>query len=254
MILTIAARELRSLFLSPLAWSIMGVVQFVLALLFLFALQDFLVTHQARLHMYAMPLGVTDFVVVPLYNSASIVLMMVVPLITMRVISEERRSRSLALLFSAPISMTEIVLGKYLGVAAFFVILTLIYSLMPISLLLAGSLDFGLFASILLGALLMVFAFAAIGVFMSSLTNQPTIAAISTFGALLLLWIINMAGSTSGGEDSHFNVLSYLSMLSHYESFARGIINSTDVVYFLLVIVTFMVLSIRRLDSDRLQR
>lgn len=253
MIFHIAARELRSLFLSPLAWSIMGVVQCILSLLFLFALQDFLTIHQARLHMYSMPLGVTDFAVVPLYNSASIVLMLVVPLITMRSISEERRSRSLALLFSAPLSMTEIVLGKYLGVVAFFVIMTLIYSLMPISLLLAGSIDFGLFAAILIGALLMVSAFAAIGVFMSSLTAQPTIAAISTFGALLMLWIINMAGNTPS-EDGHFNVLSYLSMLSHYESFARGIMNTTDIIYYLLVIVTFMVLSIRRLDGDRLQR
>lgn len=254
MIFTLAARELRSLFLSPLAWSIIAVVQVILSMLFLLALQDFLVTQQPRLHMYSLPLGVTDFVVVPLYNSASIVLMLVVPLITMRVISEERRSRSLALLFSAPLSMTEIVIGKYLGVVAFFFIMTFIYSLMPISLLLAGSIDLGLFFSILLGALLMVCAFAAIGVFMSSLTNQPTIAAISTFGALLLLWIINMAGNNPGGGDGHFNLLSYLSMLTHYESFSRGIVNTTDVAYYLLVIITFMVLSVRRLDGDRWQR
>lgn len=253
MIFHLAARELRSLFLSPLAWSIIGVVQFILSLLFLFALQDFLMTHQARLHMYAMPLGVTDFVVVPLYSSASIVLMLVVPLITMRVISDERRNRSLTLLFSAPLSMTEIVMGKYLGVLAFLVIMTLIYSLMPLSLLFAGSIDFGLFFSLLLGAILMVAAFAAIGVFMSSLTAQPTIAAISTFGVLLLLWIINMAGNSPGSEGV-FNLLSYLSMLTHYESFSRGIVNSTDVLYFVIVIVTFMVLSIRRLDGDRLQR
>jgi len=253
MIFHLAARELRSLFLSPLAWSIIGVVQIVLSLLFLFTLQDFLMTQQARLHMYAMPLGVTDFVVVPLYSSASIVLMLVVPLITMRVISDERRNRSLTLLFSAPLSMTEIVVGKYLGILAFLIIMTLIYSLMPLSLLFAGSIDFGLFFSLLLGAILMVAAFTAIGVFMSSLTAQPTIAAISTFGALLLLWIINMAGNSPGGEGS-FNILSYLSMLTHYESFSRGLVNSTDVMYFVLVIFTFIVLSIRRLDGDRLQR
>lgn len=253
MIFHIAARELRTLFLSPLAWSVIGVVQFILSLLFLFALQDFLMTHQARLHMYAMPLGVTDFVVAPLYSSASIILMLVVPLITMRVISDERRNRSLTLLFSAPLSMTEIVVGKYLGVLAFLIIMTLIYSLMPLSLLFAGSIDFGLFFSLLLGAILMVAAFAAIGVFMSSLTAQPTIAAISTFGVLLLLWIINMAGNSPGSEGA-FNLLSYLSMLTHYESFSRGIVNSTDVLYFVIVIVTFMVLSIRRLDGDRLQR
>lgn len=252
MIFTIAARELRSLFLSPLAWAIIGVVQFILAWLFAASLQDFIINQQPRLHLYAIPVGVTDFVVVPTYHAAAFIMMFTIPLITMRIISEEKRSHSLALLFSAPLSMTEIVLGKYLGVVAFLGVMTLIYTLMPLSILLAGHLDWGLFASAMLGSFLMVAACAAIGVFMSSLTAQPTIAAMSTFGAILLLWILYMAGGNSNSET--FNVLSYLSILDHLQAFERGIFSTSDFIYYVLVITIFIVLSIRRLDSDRLQR
>ena len=252
MIFHIALRELRSLFLSPLAWAIIGIVQFILAWLFAASFQDFLINQQPRLHLYSIPVGVTDFVVVPMYHAAAFVMMFTIPLITMRIISEEKRSNSIALLFSAPLSMTEIVLGKYLGVVAFLAIMTAIYTLMPLSLLFAGSIDWGLFASAMLGSFMMVAACAAIGVFMSSLTAQPTIAAISTFGAILLLWILYMAGGNSGAET--FTLMSYLSMLNHLQAFERGIFNTSDFIYYLLVITIFVVLSIRRLDGDRLQR
>jgi len=101
MIFTLAQRELRTLFLSPLAWSILAVVQFILAYLFLSQLNEFL-TLQPQLKVIEGAPGVTDLVVVPVYGSAAFILMMVVPLLTMRVISEERRSRSLPLLLSAP--------------------------------------------------------------------------------------------------------------------------------------------------------
>lgn len=252
MIFTIAARELRSLFLSPLAWTIIAVVHFILAWLFAVGLQDFLINQQQRLHLYSMPLGVTDFVVVPTYHAAAFIMMFTIPLITMRVISEEKRSNSLALLFSAPLSMTEIVIGKYLGVIGFLGITMLVFTIMPLSLLFAGSLDWGLFASAFLGTFLMVSACAAIGVFMSSLTKQPTIAAMSTFGAILLLWILYMAGSNAGTET--FNFFAYISMLEHLQQFERGIFSTSDFVYYLLVITIFIVASIRRLDGDRLQR
>ena len=248
----IAARELRSLFLSPLAWAILGVVQFILAWLFAINLQDFLISQQPRLHLYSIPVGVTDFVVVPLYHGAAFIMMFTIPLITMRIISEEKRSNSIALLYSAPLSMTEIVLGKYLGIIAFLAIMTCIYSLMPLSLIFAGSIDWGLLASASLGTFLMVSACAAIGLFMSSLTKQPTIAAMSTFGTILLLWILYMAGANSANDG--INVIAYLSILDHLSAFERGIFDTSDFVYYLIVITLFLVLSIRRLDGDRLQR
>jgi len=249
MIATLAARELRSLFLSPLAWTILAVVQFILAWLFLGQL-DVYISYQARIAMMENPPGATEVIVAPLFSSATIILLLVIPLLTMRLVSEERRSRTLPLLFSAPVSMTEIVLGKYVGILGFLVIMLGLITLMPLSLLTLGTLDFGLLASNLIGMVLMLAACAAAGLFMSTLTAQPTGAAISTFGLLLLLWIIQMSGQ-SAAEGS--TVFAYLSLQRHYEALLRGLFNSSDILYYLLFIATFLVLSIRRLDADRLQ-
>jgi ABC-2 type transport system permease protein len=193
--------------------------------------------------------GVSDIVVAPLLGDAAVVLLLITPLVTMRTLSEERRSRTLTLLLSAPVSMTEIILGKYLGVLAFLLILIGMLALMPLSLLAGTDLDLGKLAAGLLGLILVVAAFAAIGLFMSSLTEQPTVAAVTTFGLLLLLWILDWAGNSS--LDSS-NLLGYLSMLRHYEPLLKGLFTSTDVSYYLLVTTLFLGFSIRRLDATRL--
>jgi ABC-2 type transport system permease protein len=248
MIFTIAARELRSLFLSPLAWAVLAVVQFILAYLYLSQIDAYLVW-QPRLAAIEGAPGVSDIIIAPLLADAAIVLLLVTPLMTMRVLSEERRNSTLSLLFSAPVSMTEIIIGKYLGVLSFFLILLGLLALMPLALLAGTDLDLGKLATGLLGLALLLAAFTAIGLFMSALTEQPTIAAISTFGLLLLLWIIDWAGSSDGQTSGLF---AYLSMLRHYQTLLKGLFHSTDVIYYLLVIFLFLGLSIRRLDADRL--
>jgi ABC-2 type transport system permease protein len=248
MIFTIAARELRSLFLSPLAWAVLAVVQFILAYLYLSQVDAYLVW-QPRLAAIEGAPGVSDIIIAPLLADAAIVLLLVTPLITMRVLSEERRNCTLSLLFSAPVSMTEIIIGKYLGVLAFFLILLGLLALMPLALLAGTDIDLGKLATGLLGLALLLAAFTAIGLFMSALTEQPTIAAISTFGLLLLLWIIDWAGSSDGQTSGLF---AYLSMLRHYQTLLKGLFHSTDVIYYLLIIFLFLGLSIRRLDADRL--
>jgi ABC-2 type transport system permease protein len=251
MVLTLAQRELRSLFLSPLAWAILAIVQFILAYLFLSQLQEFLLI-QSKLAAVENAPGVTELVIVPLYGSAAFIMMLVTPLLTMRLISEERRNRSLALLISAPISMTEIILGKYIGMLGFAAIMIVMMTLMPLSLYFGGSIDAGLLFTIVLGISLLIAAFIALGLYMSSLTAQPTIAAMSTFGMLLMLWIIDWAG---GKADATANsLLEYLSLLRHFEPFTKGIFSSSDLIYYLLFISLFLILSIRRLDGDRLQR
>ena len=150
MIFTIAGRELRSLFLSPLAWSILAVTLFILAYLFLTQIETYL-SLQPRLAAIEGAPGVADIVIAPLFADAAMVLLLITPLITMRTISEERRNRTLSLLFSAPVSMTEIVLGKYLGVLSFFLILLGLLTLMPLSLLVGTDLDVGKLAAGLLG-------------------------------------------------------------------------------------------------------
>lgn len=248
MVLAIASKELRSLFLSPLAWVVLAVVQFLLAYFFLLQVDQYMMIQPRLAQMEAAP-GVTDVIVAPLFGNAAIILLLVAPLATMRLVSEERRNGTLGLLTSAPVTTTQIVLGKYLGILAFFGIMLALATLMPLSLLLGGSLDFGKLAGGLLGIGLLVAAFAAAGLFMSSLTSQPTIAAVASFGLLLLLWIIDWAARSQAAPEG---VLGYLSLMGHYESLVRGLFNSRDLVYYLLFIGVFLALTVRRLESERL--
>jgi ABC-2 type transport system permease protein len=242
MIRAIAGRELRSLFLSPLAWSVLAVVQVIMAFMFLVRMELFF---QLQPRLAGTSIGVTDIVGSYLYSNAAVVMMLIVPLLTMRLVSEERRSRTLTLLFSAPVSMTEIILGKYVGIMVFLLIMAGLISLMPLSLLVWGQVDLGKLAAGMLGLTLLLASFAALGLFISTLTVQPTVAAVGTFGALLLLWVLDWKGDSG-------SVLGYLSLLHHYVSLLQGVFSSRDVVYYLLFSVTFIVLSIHRLDGQRL--
>ncbi len=250
MILTIARQELRALFLSPLAWVILAVVQALLGYIFLSQVENYIV-NQGQLAAITGTPGITRFVVAPWFGNVAFVLFLVVPMLTMRLISEERRSGTIALLYSAPISMTEIILGKYLGIVVFLGIMVSMLALMPLSLFLGGSIDIGLLAACLLGLTLLVASFAALGLFMSCLTAQPVVAAVSTFGLLLMLWVVDWGGTASTGDVS--NYLSYLSLLRHYEPLLKGVFDSSDVVYYVLFISLFLGLSIRHLSRKRLQ-
>ncbi len=249
MILTLAFHELRRLFLSPLAWATLAVILGLLGYMFLTQLAYFAQIQPRLMGLPEAP-GITETIAMPLFNNAAVIMLLVVPLMTMRLIADERRGRTLALLFSAPLSMTEIVLGKYLGTVAFFIIMVILLCLMPLSLLVGGTLDFGLLASGVLGLVLLLASFTAIGLYISSLTQQTTVAAVGSFGVLLLLWIINWASSSiAEGGSAIFN---YLSLLQHYQPLIEGKFNSSDIIYYLLVIITFIAFSIRRLDADRL--
>ena len=246
MIFSIALRELRSMFLSPLAWTVLAVTQLILAWSF-FTQIDFFFSIQSQLATVANAPGVTDLVVMPTFEIASIILLMVTPLLTMRLISEERRNGSIALLLSSPLSMTQIVLGKFIGIVLFMLVFIIMLSLMPLSLLMGTELDLGKLAAGMFALMLLLSAFSAAGLYLSSLTNNPVVAAISSFGLLLLLWII----SNNAGDAS--NTLSQLSLLSHFAPMLRGLINTADVAYFVLFIATFLLLTIRQMDSQRLQ-
>jgi ABC-2 type transport system permease protein len=248
MLFTIASRELRNLFLSPLAWAIMAVLQLILAYLFLTQVDTYM-TLQPRLAGVEGAPGVTDIVVAPLLQTVGFLFMLIAPAITMRVFSDEKRNRTLSLLLSAPVSMSDIVLGKFLGVMLFFLLLLIMLAAMPLSLYAGTSLDSGKLAAGLLGLALLLSSFAAIGVFMSSLTEQPVVAAISTFGLLLLLWIIDWSGNS---KEQVASLFAYLSLQTHLTSFLKGLFSTTDVAYYLLLTTLFLVLGIRRLDQQRL--
>jgi ABC-2 type transport system permease protein len=164
----------------------------------------------------------------------------------MRLVAEERRSQTLTLLLSAPVTMTQIVLGKYLGVMAFLLGAVGLAALMPLTLLAGGSLDFGLLAANVLGLGLLTASFAALGLFMSCLTAHPAAAAAGGFGCALMLWLLDAAAPE---PDS---ALAALSLLRHYENFGKGLVDTFDLAYFVLFTAAFLALAVKRLDAERL--
>ncbi|WP_027157291.1 ABC transporter permease subunit [Methylobacter luteus] len=250
MMLAIAAREFKTLFLSPMAWTILAILQFILAFLFLSQVETFTMLQPKLAAIEGAP-GLTDVVVTPLFGNAAIILLLVTPLLTMRLICEERRNKTLSLLLSAPVSNSDIIIGKYLGTLGLLLLMILLTALMPLSLLAGGELDFGKLFANMLALLLLVSAFVATGLFVSCLAGHPTVAALGTFGLLMVLWILDW---TTGIEDQRSELFEYLSLLTHFQNIQTGLISSVDIIYFLLFISTFILLSIRRLDNDRLQK
>lgn len=250
MILTIARRELKSLFLSPLAWSLLGVVQLIQAYFFLTLVEAFNTAQPALAKLPDAP-GLAELVVTPLFANTAVILLLIAPLFTMRIIAEERRQKTLSLLLSAPVSNTEIIFGKFLAVLGLFSFTILLTSLMPLSLLSGGTLDFGKFFANVLALTLLLAAFSAVGLYMSCISNSPTVAALNTFGLLLLLWILDWVNNYR--EHASAN-LRYFSLARHFQNLQTGLISSVDILYFSLFISLFLMLSIRRLEHERLQK
>lgn len=248
MIGTIAAREFKSLFLAPFGWLLIAVIQLILAYLFLAQIDTYLVAIQPKSAALDDFPGVTDLIVKPLYGNAGVVLLLVTPLLTMRAISGERQNRTLALLVTAPLSVAEIVLGKYLGLMAFDLLVVILISLMPLSLETATDLDYGKLAACILALCLLIGSFNAVGLYISSLANQPLSAATGAFGVLFLLWILDWSSATTGGSEGIFK---YLSILSHFNRLRTGLIATPDLIYYLLIISVFLSLTIAHLDHER---
>ena len=246
MISAIAMKELRLMFASPLAWVILAFLQFIFALVFFSRLQTFLDV-QPQLAMAPNAPGLTEIIAAPVFGTAAIVLLMVTPLLSMRLVAEERRSQTLPFLMSAPVSITQIVLGKFLALLLFLLLGVVLIVVMCLSLYAGGTLDLGLLGTNALGLLLLCGSFAAVGLYLSCLTAQPLVAAVGTFAALLTLWLINISTTDPN------SVLHVISIITHFESFSRGVLAVKDLAYYALLILVFVLLSIRRLDADRLR-
>jgi ABC-2 type transport system permease protein len=243
---TIAMKELRVLFASPLAWVVLAFLQVVLAMVFLSRLNTF-VEVQPQIAMTPSAPGLTEIVAAPVFGTSTIVLLMVAPLLSMRLLAEERRNQTLPFLISAPVSVTQIVLGKFLALLAFFALPVALMVVMALSLYLGGRLDLGLLAANALGLLLLCGCFAAVGLYLSSLTAHPLVAAVGTFGVLLGLWLINIAATDPQ------SILHSISLIQHFENFSKGVVAVKDVVYYVALMLLFLLLSVRRLDADRLR-
>jgi len=163
----------------------------------------------------------------PLYQDATFVLLLLVPVLTMRLIAEEDRAHTMELLATSPVTTTAIILGKYLAVVVLFVVLLGISLYMPVSLALIGRLDWGLLASTYLGLVLLGGAFLAIGLFASTLNENQIVAAAIAFALLLLFWVLGFAQQATGSSVQQ--ILSALSFSSHFSAFSGGIIDTKDV-------------------------
>ena len=244
MIGVVAGKEFRALFASPLAWVLLAMLQAVLAWVFLGRLDAFLEL-QPRLARFGNAPGFTELVVAPTFGAAALVLLMVMPLLTMRLVAEERRQHTLPLLQAAPVSAAAIVVGKFLGLMAFLLLPIAMVTAMSASLAVAGSPDWGLIAATALGLVLLAAAFAAVGLLFSCLTAQPSVAAVATLGVLLGLWLLDLSAAESRG------VLHHLSLMRRFANFNQGVFDSYDVVYLLVGLALALALAVNRLDAER---
>ena len=252
-ILAIAAKDLRSQFVSPIAYVVLtgflllgGWFFFNLLARFNFLLNLYLSFRNPE----AMDrLNLNDFVIAPLLHNLSVILVILVPVITMRSFAEEKRSGTYELLMTSPLTVTEIVLGKFLGAFAFVFIMLLLTGIYPLILVLYGNPESGVILSGFLGLLLLATAFVSVGLLTSSLTENQIIAAVSCLVVLLLLYVISWPADTAG--DTLGAVLKYASLTEHFSEMVKGVIDTRDLAYFGSVIVLALFLTQRSVESLR---
>ena len=251
--ITIAGKELRSYFVSPIAYVVLtgflllgGWFFFNLLARFNFLLQIYSSFRnpeaQARLNL-------NEFVIAPLLHNLSVVLVILIPVITMRSFAEEKRAGTYELLMTSPLSITEIVAGKFLGAVAFLMVMLGLTAIYPLILVLYGNPELGIIAAGYLGLLLLAIAFTTIGLLTSSLTENQIIAAVSCLVLLLLLYVIAWPADTAGPVVGA--VLKYLSLTEHFSELVKGVIDTKDLVYFLSVILLALFLTQRSVESIR---
>lgn len=251
--LTIAARELRSFFVSPIAYVVLTGFLLLAGWFFFNLLANF--SYMLQLYgSFQNPqalerLNLNEFVIAPLLHNLSIVLVILVPVITMRSFAEERRSGTFELLFTSPLAVGEIVVGKFLGAFVFLALMVALTGIFPLILFAYGNPEIGVILSGYLGLLLLGTAFVSIGLLTSSFTENQIIAAVSCLVTLLLLYVIGWPARTAEGAMGE--ILGYLSVVDHFGELVKGIVASRDVVYFLSVIFVSLFLTHRSIESLR---
>lgn len=247
----LAMRELKSLFLSPVAHVVTAIFMLILAWFFIniVALYVILSLQAIRAPFIAERLNMQEIVVQPFFANMSVILLFIIPMITMRAFAEEKRVGTFELIYTSPISTWSIVLGKFTGISLFVLFLILMSALFMIPIFSYGEPDKGAVASAYIGLILMGLSFVAVGIFASSITENQIISIIVAFGILLLFWVLGWVRGTLEGTLKEF--LAYLSFMDHFQNFSRGVIDTRDIIYYLsftgiLLYLTHSVLESRR--------
>ncbi|TMA77997.1 MAG: ABC transporter permease [Deltaproteobacteria bacterium] len=252
-VLTIAGRELKSYFVSPIAYVVLTGFLLLGGWFFFNLLARF----NSILTYYSMQqnpqvlqrLNLNEFVIAPLLHNLSVVLVILVPVITMRSLAEEKKAGTYELLLTSPLRVSEIVLGKFLGSFVFVAIMVALTGVYPLILFAYGEPETGVVLGGYLGLLLMATSFVAIGLLASSFTENQIIAAVSGIVALLLLYIVNWPADNAG--ETIGALLRYLAITEHFAQMVKGVIDSKDLVYFATVIVLALFLTHRSVESVR---
>lgn len=230
--LIIAQKELNTYFASPLAYIVTAVFLLVAGFFF-----------------YAIVSGTREASMRIWFSNMAIILFLVAPFLTMRLLAEEQKMGTIELLLTSPVRDWEVVVGKFLGALAFLLFMLGLTLLYPVLLSRIGSPDWGPIASGYLGILLLGAACLAIGIFASSLSANQIVTAFISFAILIILWLLNAVSSAGSGVVT--DVLEYLAISAHYDDFVRGVVDSQHVVYYLAIIVLFIFLATRILETKR---
>lgn len=243
----VARLEWRRMVVRPLAWVLAALTLAWLAWSFTLLLGSFLASQVQRAALPDGP-GFTDLVAVPLLGQLAQLAFLVVPLLSMSVIAGERRNGTLPLLFAAGLPASRIVLGKYLALLGWLLLWLALTLAMPLALTHATDPDWGKLAAAALGLALMLAALAALGVACSAFASHPAIAAAAALIIALALWSVNLGAQMAGINGG---VLNWLAMSTHEQPLLRGLVATTDLAWFGLLIVVALALAARRLDADR---
>jgi ABC-2 type transport system permease protein len=246
----ICRKELGSYFVSPVAYLLLTMFALIFGFFFWNALGVFIIEGmemQMRGQSFAM--NINEQIIRPLLSNASVLGLFFIPMITMRLFAEEKRTGTIELLATSPIRDIEVIIGKWLAALMLYSCLLVFTAINFAFLFKYGNPDWKPLLLGYLGLLLQAGAFLAIGTFISTLTKNQIIAGAATFGVELILWVIGWVGEYETALWAR--VLSYLSVLTHFESFARGVLDSKDLVFYITVIFLGLFFTARSMESLR---
>ena len=249
-ILLICQKELKSYFASPIAYAVMAIFGLIFGWVFFNASRDFVrFSFQSQMMGGGGATNVNDQIVRPLLGFAGTIALFLIPMITMRLFAEEKRTGTIELLLTSPIKDIEIILGKWLG-AVLLYLCVLLMSMINIALLFAwGKPDLKPVLVAYLGLVLQGATLLAIGALISTMTRNQIIAGIATFFVSLLLWLLSWF--TAFDSSATAQVVNYLSIVTHFENFGKGVLDSKDVIFYLSMIFFSLFLTSRSLESLR---
>ncbi|MCL6506198.1 MAG: ABC transporter permease subunit [Bryobacteraceae bacterium] len=247
---TIFRKEIKSYFASPIAYLLMTVFALIFGYFFYVATAIFVTrSFESQMMGRGFPMDVNEWVIRPLMMNVSVIGLFLIPMITMRLFAEEKRSGTIELLMTSPVRDLEVILGKWLAALALYAGILAISGLNLGFLFLYGNPDWKPILVGYLGLLLQGGCLLAIGTFISTLTRNQIIAGGATFAACLLLWILDWV--TAYETATWARVMSYLSVVTHFEPFAKGVLDSKDVVFYLSVMFLGLFLTARSMEALR---